>query len=154
MKKVLAILSLIILASCGARKVNKSSEDVKEKKEIVSVDTTKTKTNETIKTIKTNDSVISCIEVSPIDTSKAFTYNGTTIKNGVLRLQKTRVNKTYQTEKNLSKTKDKGVSKDIKTQKRVQVEVKQVDKKESYLDFLWWILLVVIGYILYRRYIK
>lgn len=152
------ILSLLILVSCGSRKVQVNNIEEKKIETVAShiVDTTKTITKENINIKVIDSSEDSEICVSPIDTSKVFIYNGKVIKNAVLRIKKHKNNIIATSSENSSQIKQNGVTKDVVSKKETQVEIKQKqsERKESLLNYWWILLLIVIGYITYRKYIK
>jgi len=152
------ILILLLLVSCGSRKVNKSeTKEVDTKKiEQTIVDTSKVviNTDTNVKIIDTSS--ISEIDIVPIDTTKPFTYNGKTIKNAVLRIKKTKNNITTQSNEKVLEKRDNAVTTNTKAQEQTQIEVvhKDIDRKESLLSYWWVLLLIAIGYIAYKIYDK
>lgn len=156
--KILIIIFALLFISCGSRKVQVNNIEEKKTESVEShiVDTTKiiTQDNLNIKVVDSSEESEIC--VSPIDTSKAFLYDGKIIKNAVLRIKKHKNNIIATSEKNSSQIQRNGVTKDVVSKKQTQVEVKQkqVERKESLLNYWWILLLIVIGYIAYRKYIK
>jgi len=160
MKKRILILFLVFstLLSCGSRKVNKSNitENIKEEEETHIVDTSKTITNTNIKIKVIDTSTTSEIEIVPIDTSKSFTYNNKVFKNVILRIKKHKNNISVVSDENSSEIKRNAIVIDSKSKKEQHVEVKEknIEKKESILSYWWILVLLIIGYITYRKYIK
>jgi hypothetical protein len=152
------ILLLLLIVSCGSRKVQVNNIEEKKIETVAShiVDTTKTITQENLNIKVIDSSEDSEIFISPIDTSKVFIYNGRVVKNAVLRIKKHKNNIITTSSQNSSQIKQNGVAKDVVSKKETQVEIKQKqsERKESLLNYWWILLLIVIGYITYRKYIK
>jgi len=158
MKKIL-ILFLVFstLLSCGSRKVQKSNttEEKKETTETHIVDTSKTITNTNVQIKVIDTSTTSDIEIIPIDITKPFTYNGKTLNNAILRIKKHKNNISMVTDKNTSEIKKNDIIVNSKEKKDTMIEIKKkdIDKKESLLSYWWILILIVIGYITYRKFI-
>lgn len=157
MNKYIIIL-LVILSSCGSRKVQVNNVDEKKNEVVEShlIDTSKTiiKENINVKVLDTSEESEVCI--IPIDTTKAFMYDNKLFKNVVLKIKKRKNNITTNSNENSSQIKQNGVVENVKVKKEYKIETKekQIEKKESLLSY-WWILLLIIGgYIAYRKYIK
>lgn len=148
------IILLLLLVSCGARKVHKddikkTDEHVVEKKII---DTSNVSIDKFINT-KIVDTSTNCdIEVKPIDTTKPFIYDGKVVKNAVLRIKKHKNNITTQTNEKVSEKRHNAVITTVNDKSKTEIKVsnKDVDRKQSY----WWLLLIAIAYIAYRVYDK
>ena len=137
---------LLLLVGCGSRKVNKSNTETKEKSEIIIVDSLKIaiKTDSNTE-IQTNEFTIEPIDsIKPIiiidSQGKKTSYLNAKIKHK----HKTRRNKTLKNEIVQRSTKT-----NIKAEKRTQIEVKQIDRKESIITSLWWLWLLIILIITY-----
>ena len=153
--KKLIILLLVILTSCGARKVDVSKVEVK-KDSVVETKAIVEKTEVVQKTDSTNiateintDEV--CIE--PLDSTKEMVVNGKVYKNAVLKIKKNKVNTTYRnnkTESNIKRIDSIGVSKASVKESSV-TKTKNIDKKASYCSLLWLLLLILIMYLLWRN---
>ena len=139
---------LLLLASCGARKVNKSTTETTTKSEISVIDSTKIETKENI------DSTI-CVdefEITPVDTLKPIVIidsqgNKTTIKNG-------RVKKRTQISR-FKALKSTTLHNTRKTQKTATQSTKASEKHVERAQSFWWLwLLLIIAVILYiyRRF--
>jgi len=144
---LLAISLLVLLCSCGSRKVQKSvlkeslttEQATTEKKDITIDSQTKTVINEDADEI----------EVKPIDTSKTITVNGKKYKNAIVTLRKKKVNTVIE---NKEMVKDNSVKIDKKaTVLDFRTVQKDIEKKSTPLLPLLW-LLVPIGAVLLYRY--
>jgi hypothetical protein len=148
---VLALLAAIFLTSCGSRKVNKSeTKEQEQKTEKITLET-ETRVTDNTKIIDTSTS--DEIEICPVSDSLPMVVNGITYINAKIRRKKTK--------NNIS------VAKDVKVQHKAQkegivmvkrnkvIEVKQIERKESYWWLLWFLLLIPIyfGYKKYKVYI-
>ena len=147
---LLALSLIVLLCSCGTRKVQKSivKEDTKteqattEKKDITSNKETNTVIND-----ESNE-----IEVTPIDTSKALIINGKTFKNAKVKIIHKKINTTI-AEKATVKDLSKYETKAITTVKKQEVK-RNVERKSSNLWFLLWLLIPIGLYLLYRFVLK
>ena len=152
------IIVLLLLVSCGSRKVNKSNitEDLKQVTELKTVDTSSVVINEDVNTKTLDTSSCSEIEITPLDTTKPFIYNNKTFKNVVLRIKKHKNNISTQTTEKVSEKRHNAVTTTSKNKTQAQIEVvkKDIDKKESLLSYWWILLLIAIAYIAYRVYDK
>lgn len=154
MKKLIYILVSIIFISCGARKVNKTN--LKENKDSVSVVDTKTeiKTNENTE-IDNNSKIDKTEEefiIEPIDNTKEIVVNGKTYKNVKIRHKKIKDNSLHINQKKVSKNALKQQikhNKQVVSSKKVFVE-KKIYKKESFIIYIYYILLIILFYIIYK----
>jgi len=155
MKQTILILALA-LASCGARKVNKSATEVKEttKIDVAVVDSSKTttSTNENTKIVfdlQTNE-----FTVTPVDTTKSSKFGEVVFKNAVLKHRNTKNNSILDKTITEAKTEQKAVKTSTKqeTAKDIKVDVKQIDKEQFSFLSLWWLLLIIPAYYLWRKY--
>lgn len=137
---------LLLLVGCGSRKVNKSNTETKEKSEIIIVDSVK-------KEIKTDSSTQidnKEFEIEPIDSIKPIIIidaqgKKTSYLNARLKYKhEISRNKTLKNEIVQSSRKT-----NIKAEKRTQIEVKQIERKESIITSLWWFWLLIILIVLY-----
>jgi hypothetical protein len=137
---------LLLLVGCGTRKVNKSNTETKEKSEITIVDSLK-------KEIKTDSSTQidnKEFEIEPIDSIKPIIIidsqgKKTSYLNARLKYKhEISRNKTLKNEIVQRSTKT-----NIKAEKRTQIEVKQIERKESIITSLWWLWLLIILIITY-----
>ena len=144
---ILALLGAIFLTSCGSRKVQKSETKETEKTEIKTEEKTETKLTDNTKIIDTSTS--DEIEICPVSDTIPMIVNGITYKNVKIRRKKSK--------NNIS------VVKDVKVQHNAQkegvvmvksnriIEVKQIERKNSYWWLLWFLLLIPI-YFVYKKY--
>ena len=139
---------LLLLASCGARKVNKSTTETTTKSEISVIDSTKVYTKEVSEgEIYTNE-----YEIIPIDTIKPLVIidsqgKKTTIKNGRIKKQ-TQISRF----KALKSTTLHNTRKTQKTATQsTKASEKHVERKESF-GWLWLILIIAVILYIYRRF--
>jgi hypothetical protein len=139
---------LLLLASCGARKVNKSTTETTKKSEITVVDSTKVYTNE----VSQGDIHTDEFEITPVDTLKPIVIidsqgKKTTIKNG-------RVKKRTQISR-FKAVKSQSVHNTRKTQKTAtqstKVSEKHVERKE-WFGWIWLLLIIAAILYIYRRF--
>ena len=140
--KIILLFSLFWLVGCSTRKVQKSSEAVQETKtEAVKIDEVKTDATK-INVVENCDETI----IEPIEPNSPMIVDGKVYKNARLRRQ----NKKVET----------NIVKDIK---EVKTTKKQAEKKTSHevikkeiqkksVSWLWWFLLVIPIYYLYRKF--
>lgn len=150
-KKIIYLLFLIatILCAigCGSRKSETNKTDLNSKEVVTDKSTTETKTD-------TNTKVIDCtftdeVEIIPIDNTKEIIVNGKVFKNVRLKHKKTKNNIVV--DKVVKEVKKQ--QNDIKTKKKVILEVKQKETERT-LSYWWllWLLILIPIYILYRKY--
>ena len=146
MKTILLLLLIIILSSCGTRKVQKS--DVKEETKTEQSTTkandieSKTETN-TVINDESND-----VEISPIDTSKAIIINGKTYKNAKVKFLN-RKSQTAITKKETVRDLSKQETKAIIAVKKQEVK-RDIERKSNPLLPLLWLLIPAIGYLIWK----
>ena len=137
---------LLLLVGCGTRKVNKSNTETKEKSEITIVDSLKKE----IKTDSSTEIQSNEFEIEPIDSIKPIIIidsqgKKTSILNARIKHKhEISRNKTLKNEIVQSSRKT-----NIKAEKRTQIEVKQIERKESIITSLWWLWLLIILIVLY-----
>jgi ATP-dependent Zn protease len=154
MKKILLIL-LLILTSCGSRKVAIERSSIK-KDSVVETKVTVVTLENKEKTDSTNIAITVStdeIVITPIDTCKDIMVDGKIYKNVILRIKKTKSNTLYTNKKKESQTKLKDSVATIKAVKTEQSESKskQVHKSASYSWIIWLLLLIFILYVLWRN---
>ena len=139
---------LLLLTSCGARKVNKSTTETETKSEINVVDSTKVYTNE----ISEGDIHTDEFEITPLDTLKPIVIidsqgKKTTIKNGRIKkrtqisrfkaLKSTTLHNTRKTQKTATQS--------------TKVSEKHVERKE-WFGWIWLLLIIAAILYIYRRF--
>jgi hypothetical protein len=144
---ILALFFAIVLTSCGSRKVQKS--ETKEQEQKTEKITLETETRVTDNTKIVDSSTTDEIEISPISDTLPMVVNGITYKNAKIKRSKKK--------NNIS------IVKDVKVQHNAQkeavvvaksnriIEVKQIERKNSYWWLLWFLLLIPI-YFVYKKY--
>jgi len=139
---------LLLLASCGARKVNKSTTETETKSDITVVDSLKVYTNE----VSERDIHTDEFEITPVDTLKPIVIidsqgKKTTIKNGRIK-KRTQISR-------FKALKSQSVHNTRKTQKTATQSTKSsekhVERKESF-GWLWLILIIAVILYIYRRF--
>ena len=130
------ILILLLLVSCGSRKVQIEKQNEKTKTE------TKTEIKIVDRTKLIDTTVIDELEIVPIDTLKPIVINGKSYFNAKIKHVKTK--------KHISIDKDiKSEVKQVKSEsKKVVRKHKEVEKTFSY----WWLLLLIPIYYVYKKY--
>jgi hypothetical protein len=139
---------LLLLVSCGARKINKSTTETETKSEISVIDSTKVVTfTDSSSTICTDE-----FEITPVDTLKPIVIidsqgKKTTIKNGRIK-KRTQISRfkalKSQSVHNTRKTKKT-------TTQSTKASEKHVERKESF-GWLWLILIIAVILYIYRRF--
>lgn len=149
-KRLILIISLLLLISCGSRKVNLSKLNTEIKIDssvVVKIDGTYVKENDIVTNISIEE-----IEYKPADTSKPMVINGIVFKNVIIKKKKDyirKVDKTKEVEK-ASFVKKLNVKKlDVK-----KSSVKVIDKKTNYLILLWLLLPIVLIYLLWKNKLR
>lgn len=153
---LIVIISAFMLCSCGSRKVNKSKTESKEVTQIESskVDRSKTVINSDSNTKIVDNSVTDEFTITPVDNNKEIIVNGKSYFNVVLKHKKVNNSKIIDNKKNVSVIAQNNVKITSKVNKsKIEVsEVKKSDKKQFNLLSLWWILLIIPVYLLWRRF--
>ena len=144
---VTALIAVIVLTSCGSRKVQKS--ETKESETNVESNTEKVQNTLTDNTKIVDTSTSDEIEISPVSDTLPMVVNGITYKNVKIRHKKTKSNISIVKDVKVQHKAEKSGLKTVKTSR--VIEVKQIDRKQSYL-WLWWLLLLIPAYYLYRKY--
>jgi hypothetical protein len=125
MKKLILILSLIFLFSCGSRKVETEKKDSKEVTKIDSIAKIVEKTNIKIDTKK--DIEESELVFTPIDNTKEFIVNNKTYKNVKISHRKKKDNTIIAESKTIDNKQDIAVKKAVNS--KLQSNIKIVDKQ-------------------------
>ena len=137
---------LLLITSCASRKVAILKEDTKitiDSTSVVRIDSTSNVNNNVYISENTEE-----FEIKPLDTTKAFIYNGKSYFNAVLKHKKSNKVLVDTSKKIVSKNVLKQVSK-TKTETK-NIKVKSVDKKVNNFVYLW-LLLIPIGMYIYRQ---
>jgi hypothetical protein len=153
--KKLIILLVVILTSCGARKVDVSKVEIKKdsivetKTEVATTEIKEAVDSTNITTEINTDEV--CIE--PLDSTKEMVVDGKIYKNVVLKIKKNKVNTSYtnnKRESNIKHTDSVGTSK-TSVKENIVAKTKNIDRKADYWSLLWLLLLILIMYLLWRN---
>ncbi len=145
-KLYIALISIFVLVSCGARKVDVSKVEVKasiDSAVVIKVDGTYVKENNVV-----IEECVDEIEYIPADTSKPMVINGKKYINTIIKSKKQKkktVDKTKVTDK-VSFVKKLNV----KRKDASKVAEKKTDRKQNYLAFIWLLLPFLIIAIIYR----
>lgn len=136
------LLILLLLTSCGTRKVNKSKEEIKQDKVEIVQTNVQVKENAAVKVIDSTDEI--CIE--PIDSIKPMVIDGKSYLNVKIKHKKRKVNTSIVLDKIMSDTSVK------KTVEKIEVvkDDKVIERKTSLVTQLWWLWLLILLFILYK----
>lgn len=145
MKKIFIIL-LIILTSCGARKVDASKISINAKLDstvTIKVDGTYVQENNVVM-----EECIDEVEYAPADTSKPMIINGKKYINTIIKSKKQKKKTTDNTKaiKKVSSVKKLNVKKEDNK----KIAEKKIDRKQNYWNLLWFVLPFIIILILYK----
>ena len=139
------ILLLIVLSSCGARKVAIVKNDTK-----ITIDSTAIVKTDSVATIQNNiviDTQTQEIEVIPIDTCKEVLINNVPYKNARITIRNIKAKQIDTSIKKVAKTSQKEVKKAIV--KKIKVNQKEIDRKETY-SYLWLLFIALVLWILWK----
>lgn len=146
--KIVYLLILLILTSCGSRKVQITQQEKQVETNIVENITTTDSSNVEVKfNYETN---IFTIEAK--DNLKPFTYNGKTYFNVVLRHENKKDNSLYK--KDIRIVKNEAKQSNIKSKEVFKEKKVQRDNYNIKYFILFFILLLIILYYIFKRYIK
>lgn len=146
MRYLITGILLLLITSCVSRKVAIAKEDTKitiDSTSVVRIDSTSNVNNNVYISENTEE-----FEIKPLDTTKAFIYNGKSYFNAILKHKKSNKVLVDTSKKIVSKNVLKQVSK-TKTETK-NTKVKSVDKKVNNFVYLW-LLLIPIGMYIYRQ---
>ena len=135
MKQLIIFLSILLFTSCATRKVQKSTETIKEKSEILIVKVDSSKIN----IIDNSQELI----FEPINTILPMIINGKSYKNTRIKALKKHINTSIKNNKKET----------LKAIKEVKTEVVKKEIKRTSFNF-WWLLLLLLIPILYFVYKK
>ena len=140
-------LIVLIITSCGSRKVAKS--ETKEQEQKTEKSTLEIETRVTDNTKIIDSSTTDEIEIIPIDNTKPIVVNGQEFKNVKIKRSKKKNNISVVKDVKVQHNVQKSDLKAVKTNK--VVEIKQIERKQSYWWMLWFLLLIPIYYF-WRKY--
>ena len=144
---VLALITTIVLTSCGSRKVQKSETKETDKTEIKTEVKTETKITDNTKIVDT--STTDEFEICPVSDTLPMVVNGITYKNAKIKRSKKKNNISIVKD---VKVQHKAQKSELKTVKRdLIIERKVIDRKQSFWWLLWFLLLIP-AYYLWRKY--
>ena len=155
MKYIYYIICSAVLFSCASRKVDIKVQEIKKDSLIeTKIDLTENKVKDS--TAETNINKIVYFDeiiIKPLDSCKEFIVEGKTYKNVVLNYKKTKTNTLYNNKIKVSENTLKHVKTDskIKTSSKENIKEKQIDKKDNYFIYLWFILGIIIIYVIWRN---
>jgi hypothetical protein len=146
------IFLLVLLASCGARKV-----DVQKTETVVKVDSTSVTKKEESTTTQNNISINTDIdecEIVPLDNTKPVIIGDKKYYNAKIKYKKTKVALVDTTKKENFKKESQEVK--LVKDKKEKAFKKNVDKKESYSIYWWWLLIILLfaSYFYFRKKLK
>lgn len=147
MRYLITGILLLLITSCASRKVAIIKEDTKitiDSTSVVRIDSTSNVNNNVYISENTEE-----FEIKPLDTTKAFIYNGKSYFNAILKHKKSNKVLVDTSKKIVSKNVLKQVSK-TKTETK-NIKVKSVDKKVNNFVYLW-LLLIPIGMYAWRKF--
>ena len=144
---VLGFIVLLVMTSCGSRKVNKSKTQETEQKEVKTELIIETKVIDNTKILDTSTS--DDIEICPVSDTIPMVVNGITYINAKIKRSKKKNNISIVKDVKVQQNVQKRDLKTVKTNK--VVETKQTERKQSYWWLLWFLLLIPI-YIIWRKY--
>jgi len=136
------LILLLLLTSCGTRKVNKSKEETKQDKVETVQNNIQVKENVAVKVIDSTDE----ISIEPIDSIKPMVIDGKSYLNVKIKHKKRKVNTSIVLDKTTSDTSKK------KTVEKIEVvkDEKVIERKTSLVTQLWWLWLLILLFILYK----
>ena len=136
------LILLLLLTSCGTRKVNKSTEETKQDKVETVQNNIQVKENVAVKVIDSTDE----ISIEPIDSIKPMVIDGKSYLNVKIKHKKRKVNTSIVLDKTTSDTSKK------KTVEKIEVvkDEKVIERKTSLVTQLWWLWLLILLFILYK----
>jgi len=148
-------IAFFMLCSCSARKVDKSKTVTKE---TAVIETTKKDSSKTVILTDTNTKIVDTgteeeFTISPIDSTKEMVVSGKKYFNAKLRHKTTSKNKVVDNSVKVSETRQNDIKEASKSEisKSETIETKVTDKKQFNILSLWWVLLLIIGAVIYLR---
>ena len=148
-KRLILIISSLLILSCASRKVAIVKEDTKitiDSVAVVKVDGTYVKENNVAVNETTEE-----IEYKPMDSLKPMVIDGKQYINTIIRSKK---QKTFKLDKTKAEAKISSVKKvNVQKQENKKTLNKKIDKKANYWSYLWLLILPAI-YFLYKQVLK
>lgn len=144
------IFLFVLLASCGARKVDVQKTDTS-----VKVDSASTTKKEEVIVTQNNISVNTDtdeVEVTPIDETKPVIIGDKKYFNAKIKYKKTKVSVVDTTKKEEVKKETQDVK--VVKSKKEKVFKKHIDKKESRSVYWWWLLIILLVVLFFYTYRK
>ena len=141
MKQIFILVSFVLLSSCASRKVNKTTEEIKQTYVETVQNNIQTKENIAIKVIDSTDEI--CIE--PIDTIKPMIIDGKSYLNAKISHKKRKVNANIISDKTTSDLSAKSV-----IEKTEVVNDVKITERKSGFNWWWLLLLLIPAYIIYK----
>ena len=136
------LIILLLLTSCATRKINKSTEEIKQDKVETVQNNIQVKENASVKVIDSTDEI--CIE--PIDSIKPMVIDGKSYLNVKIKHKKRKVDTNIILDKTTS---DTSVKKTVEKTEVVKDD-KVIERKASLITQLWWLWLLILLIILYK----
>jgi len=150
MLKYSFIFLFLLLASCGARKV-----DVQKTDTVVKIDSTSTIKKEEVVLTQNNVSINTDtdeMEICPVSDTIPMVVNGVTYKNAKIKYKKTKISVVDTTKKQEVRKESQEVK--VIKDKKEKVFKKNIDKKESFTVFWWWLLILLLVALFFYTYRK
>jgi len=153
--KINIIVLLLILTSCASRKVDINKVTVK--KDSITETKAVVKTDE-ISSVKDTTNIntfedASEIAIIPVDPSKEMLIDGKSYRNVSLKIKKNRVNTIFKGSKFRTDIKHKDSISNTKTQETTNTvgKTKVIDKKANYWFIIYWLILLIVLYLIYKN---
>ena len=148
MRKILLILTVLLVVGCGARKVNKSQVEVKQETTSTTKDTISqvSEKNETL--VDTTIQVIRCYE--PIDSTKEMIIDGHKYQN--VRFKTSSIKNGITSSKKEESILNGSKITNEETITKIQEGTKYVDREPRFN--WWWLLIVIVIGLIYYEYNK
>lgn len=144
------ILILLLLSSCGARKVDINKTDI-----VAKVDSTAVVKQEVVTTQDNHISVSTNtdeLEICPLVDTVPMVVNGITYKNAKLSYKKTK--KVLVDTTKIKVAEKTSIKVEVKKDAKVKTFKKDIDKKANYSIYLWWLLILLLIALAYYTYKK
>jgi hypothetical protein len=144
------ILILLLLSSCAARKVDVNKTDV-----VAKVDSTAVVKQEVVTTQDNHVSVSTDtdeLEICPLIDTIPMVVNGVTYENAKLSYRKTK--KVLVDTTKIKVAEKSSIKVSVKKDTKLKAVEKKIDKKPSYINYLWWLLIILLisaGYYTYKK---